>query len=228
MAGNKFNARTMGHDVSNQPRLSNGQFTFKNSAKAATIPSHRQQANLEAPMPVSQSAPLEERMYPASVADVVKKHARGDHSTLQPYSPDPAAAVPYYRMGVRALGLPGDIGKKLYGRKVMLFNLHYDHMHFVGSEGSNFGLTDTGEFSESAENVKKYQVEAPKYRKEYIDRARLDVAQKWEENQNDTALNQNFKPPVYSAVARNCQHYFAEVLQQAQKYETREKPLVLP
>ena len=87
MAGNNFNGRSMGHDVSDQPRLSNGQFTFKGSATAATVPSHRQQTVLEAPMPVSQNAPLEERMYPASVADVVKKHAQGDHSTLQQYSP---------------------------------------------------------------------------------------------------------------------------------------------
>ena len=228
MSGNNFNARNMGPDVSDQPRLSNGQFTFKGSAKAATIPSHKPQTALDAPMPVSQNAPLEERMYPASIADVVKKHAQGDHSTLQPYSPDPDAAVPYYRMGVRELGLPDDIGKKLYGRKVMLFNLHYDHMHFVGNEGSNFGLTGSGEFSESVEDLKRYQVEAPKYRKEYIDKARLDVAQEREKNKWDTALNQNFIPPAYNAVVHNCQHYFAEVLQQAQKYETREKPLVLP
>ena len=53
MAGNNLNARNMGHDVSDQPRLSNGQFTFKGATTAATIPSHRQQAALEAPMPVS-------------------------------------------------------------------------------------------------------------------------------------------------------------------------------
>lgn len=228
MAGNNFSTRNMGHDVSDQPRLSNGQFTFKGSATAATMPYHRQQAVLEAPMPVAQNAPLEERMYPASVADVVKKHAQGDHSTLQQYSPDPDAAVPYYRMGVRELGLPDNIGKKIYGEKVPFFNLHTDHMHFVGNEGSNFGLTGSGEFSESAEGLKKYQVEAPKYRKEYIDRARLDVAQEREKNKWDTALNPNFIPPVYDAVVHNCQHYFAEVLQQAQKYETKEKPLVLP
>ena len=228
MAGNNFNGRSMGHDVSDQPRLSNGQFTFKGSATAATMPSHRQQTAFEAPMPVSQNAPLEERMYPASIADVVKRHAQGDHSTLQQYSPDPDTAVPYYRMGVRELGLPGGTGEEIYGRKVPLFNLHLDHMHFVGSEGSNFGLTGSGEFSESVEDLKKYQVEAPKYRKEYIDKARLDVAQEREKNKWDTALNQNFELPPYNAVVHNCQHYFAEVLQQAQKYETREKPLVLP
>lgn len=212
MAGNNFNARNMGHDVSDQRRLSNGQFTFKGSATAATMPSHRQQAMLEAPMPVSQNAPLEERMYPASVADVVKKHANGDHSTLQPYSPDPYAPVPYYRMGVRELGLPGGTGEEIYGRKAPLFNLHFDHMHFVGNDGSNFGLTSSGEFSESVEDLKRYQVEAPKYRKEYIDRARFDVAQEREKNKWDTALNQNFMPPVYNAVVHTCQHYFAEVL----------------
>ena len=227
MAGNNFNDRSMGHDVSDQPRLSNGQFTFKGSATAATIPPHKQQNVLEAPMPVAQNAPLEERMYPASVADVVKKYTQGDHSTLQQYSPDPDAAVPYYRMGVRELGIPY-IGKSLYGKRPLKMDLHYDHMHFVGNEGSNFGLTGSGEFSESVENLDKYQVEAPKYRKEYIDKARLDVAQEWKKNQEDTALNQNFELPPYNAVVHNCQHYFAEVLQQAQKYETREKPLVLP
>ena len=62
MAGNNFSTRNMGHDVSDQPRLSNGQFTFKGSATAATMPYHRQQAELEAPMPVSQNAPLEEHV----------------------------------------------------------------------------------------------------------------------------------------------------------------------
>lgn len=40
-------------------------------------------------------------------------------------------------------------------------DLHYDHMHFVGSEGSNFGLTLGGVFSESLPDLNNYQVEAP-------------------------------------------------------------------
>lgn len=103
MAANNFSTRNMGHDVSDQPRLSNGQFTFSGTANAATIPSNRQHEALNAPMPVSPDAPLEERMYPGSVADVVKRHAHGDHTTLQPYSSDPNAAIPYYQMGVRPL-----------------------------------------------------------------------------------------------------------------------------
>ena len=228
MAANNFSTRNMGHDVSDQPRLSNGQFTFKGSATAATIPYHRQQTALEAHMPVSQNAPLEERMYPVSVADVVKKHAQGDHSTLQPYSPDPDAAVPYYRMGVRELGFPGDTGKKIYGGKVPFFNLHADHMHFVGNEGSNLGLTLGGVFSESQPDLNNYQVEAPKYRKEYIDRAKNDIDNAWKERKILERFSQEYNPFIYKITTYNCQHYFAEVLQQAQKYETREKPLVLP
>ena len=226
MAANSFSTRNMGHDVSDQPRLSNGQFTFKGAAPAATIPSHRQQAVLEAPMPVSQNAPLEERMYPASVADVVKKHANGDHSTLQQYSPDPDAAVPYYRMGVRELGFSG--GSRWYGQRVPTTDLHYEHMHFVGNEGSNFGLTLGGVFSESLPDLNNYQVEALKYRKEYIDRAKADIDEAWKERKILERFSQEYNPFIYKATTYNCQHYFAEVLRQAQKYETRKKPLVLP
>ena len=115
---------------------------------------------------------------------------------MQQYSPDPDAAVPYYRMGVRELGLPGGTGEEIYGRKVPLFNLHFDHMHFVGNEGSNFGLTDSGEFSESVEGLKKYQVEAPKYRKEYIDKARLDVAQEWKKKSGRYRTQSKFRAPA--------------------------------
>ena len=226
MAGNNFNGRSMGHDVSDQPRLSNGQFTFKGSATAVTVPSHRQQTVLEAPMPVSQNASLEERMYPASVADVVKKHAQGDHSTLQRYSPEPDATVPYYRMGVRELGFSG--GSRWYGQRIPTTDLHYEHMHFVGNEGSNFGLTLGGVFSESLPDLNNYQVEAPKYRKEYIDRAKADIDNAWKERKILERFSQEYTPYAYKITTYNCQHYFAEVLQQAQKYETREKPLVLP
>ena len=226
MSGNNFNARNMGPDVSDQPRLSNGQFTFKGSAKAATIPSHKPQTALEAPMPVSQTAPLEERMYPASIADVVKKHAQGDHSTLQQYSPDPDAAVPYYRMGVRPL--ESHALSRRYGERPPGTDLHVEHMHFVGSEGGNFGLTLGGIFSESLPDVNNYQVEASKYRKEYIDRAKADIDEAWKERKILERFSQEYNPFIYKITTYNCQHYFAEVLQQAQKYETREKPLVLP
>ena len=226
MAANNFSTRNMGHDVSDQPRLSNGQFTFKDAANAATMPSNRQQTALEAPMPVSQTAPLEERMYPASVADVVTRHSQGDHSTLQPYPSDPDAAVPYYRMGVRELGFSG--GSRWYGQRIPTTDLHYEHMHFVGNEGSNFGLTLGGVFSESLPDLNNYQVEAPKYRKEYIDRARNDVDEAWKERKILERFSQEYNPFIYKITTYNCQHYFAEVLQQAQKYETSEKPLVLP
>lgn len=179
MPGMNVNTRSVGHDVSDQPRLSNGQFTFKGAANAATTPSHMPPEALNAPMPVAADAPLEERMYPDSVADVVKRHAHGDHSTLQPYSSDPDAAVPYYRMGVRELELAKN--SNWYGKRVPGTDLHFEHMHFVGSDASNFGLTLRGVFSEPESDLMNYQVEVPKYRKEYIDRARFEVDRKWEE-----------------------------------------------
>ena len=107
-------------------------------------------------------------------------------------------------------------------------DLHYDHMHFVGNEGSNFGLTSDGVFSEPLQSLNKYQVESPKYRKEYIDRAKIEVDRKWEGLQLKAIDIQDYDHRMYNLATHNCQHYFAEVLQQAQKYETREKPLVLP
>ena len=129
-------------------------------------------------------------------------------------------------MGVRELAIPN--GTERYGQKIPMTDLHYDHMHFVGSEGSNFGLTLGGVFSESEPDLNNYQVEAPKYRKEYIDRAKNDIDNAWKERKILERFSQEYNPFIYKITTYNCQHYFAEVLQQAQKYETREKPLVLP
>ena len=71
MPGNNFSFQHRGHDDSNQPRLSNGQFTFSDSVTATSAASQGQQA-LEAVMPVHRNAPLEQRMYPSSIADIVK------------------------------------------------------------------------------------------------------------------------------------------------------------
>ena len=87
-------------------------------------------------------------------------------------------------------------------------------MYFVGNESSNLALPDSDEFSESVEDLKKYQVEGPKYRNECLDRARRDVAQERERNQRYTAHYQNFELTVCRAEVRNWRHYFAEVFQQ--------------
>ena len=129
-------------------------------------------------------------------------------------------------MGVRELELVKN--SKWYGKRVPGTDLHFEHMHFVGSDGSNFGLTLGGVFSESATDLNNYQVESPKYRKEYIDRAKIEVSRKWEERKILERFSQDYNPFTYNIVTHNCQQYFAEVLQQTQKYATKEKPLVLP
>lgn len=148
------------------------------------------------------------------------------NSCFTPYTQDSDAAVPYYRMGVRELELVKN--SKWYGKRVPGTDLHFEHMHFVGSDGSNFGLTLGGVFSESATDLNNYQVESPKYRKEYIDRAKIEVNRKWEERKILERFSQDYNPFTYNIVTHNCQQYFAEVLQQTQKYATKEKPLVLP
>ncbi len=213
-----------GHDVSGQPRLKNGQFTFVVGKARAEMAARQARAALNAPMPVSPDAPLEERMYAESVADVVKRHAQKDHSELKPYTAEPNAAVPYYRMGVRVLD-SSIVPKSWYGTKVRATGQHWDHMQFVGSDGSNFGLTKDGTFSEDVKKLETYQVETPKYRKEYIDRARAEIDK--EDGPIETFHIQQKRDP-YNLFFKNCQHYFARVLQKAKQYETKAKPLVLP
>ncbi len=213
-----------GHDVSGQPRLKNGQFTFVADKARAEMGAKQAQAVLNAPMPVSPEAPLEERMYAGSVADVVERHTQKDHSDLKPYTAEPNATVSYYRMGVRPLDwavLHDDYGK----RSFLGFGPHWDHMHFVGSDGSNFGFTWGGTFSENAEKLDTYQVETPKYRKEYIDRARAEIDE--EHGPIEIFHTQQDRSLRYLADV-NCQSYFAKVLQKAKQYETKSKPLVLP
>ncbi len=212
-----------GHDVSGQPRLKNGQFTFVADKAQADMAARHAQVALNAPMPVSAEAPLEERMYAESVADVVKKHAQKDHSAFKPYTAEPDAAVPYYRMGVRPLDWAPL--QDMYGKKVLAKDQHWDHMHFVGSDGSNFGFTWSGTFSESAEKLDVYEVETPKYRKEYIDRARTEIDK---ENSPIEIFHTQQERYLYDLVNVNCQSYFARVLQKAKQYETKAKPLVLP
>ena len=213
-----------GHDVSGQPRLKNGQFTFVADKVRAEMAARQAQAALNAPMPVSPDAPLEERMYAESVADVVKRHSEKDHSDLKPYTAEANAAVPYYRMGVRPIDwavLHDDYGK----RSFIGFGPHWDHMHFVGSDGSNFGFTWGGTFSEEKEKLDAYQVETPKYRKEYIDRARAEID---EEHGSIEIFHTQQERRLRYLINVNCQSYFAKVLQKAKQYETKAKPLVLP
>lgn len=181
-----------------------------------------------ATLPVATDAPLEERLYPDSIHDVVARHSRGDHSTLRPYTPEPDAKVPFYRMGVRPLNAPFLEG--FYSKRGPIPGQHIDHMHFVGSDGSNFGLTDSERpLVEKPEKLKRYQVESPKYRQEYIDRARDELEAEWQTKKAE-AHQSSFGTALrrYSLPSYNCQHYFAEIIKRVQSYETREKPLVLP
>ena len=173
------------------------------------------------PLPLPPDASLEERIYRQSVADVVARHSRGDHSTLRPYTPEPDAKVPFYRMGVRPLNAPFLEG--FYSKRGPIPGQHIDHMHFVGSDGSNFGLTDSERpLVEKPEQLKRYQVESPKYRQEYIDRARDELEAEWQTKKAE-AHQSSFGTALrrYSLPSYNCQHYFADNNKRAHSYQTR-------
>lgn len=180
---------------------------------------------LTQPLPVSPDAPLQERMYAENVSDVVARHAAKTHD-LKPFRLNPEAEVPYYQMGVRPLDFPGMRG--LYGNKIPLKSQqHFDHMQFVGSDGSNFGLSKgEGLLVEDMKTLFTYEVEAPRYRKEYVDRARQALDAEWEKEKGE-AYQAEFTPLRYDIFFKNCQHYFAAIMQKAQEYETIDKPLVL-
>jgi len=182
---------------------------------------------LTQPLPVSPDAPLQERMYAESVSDVAARHAAKTHD-LKPFTLHLEAEVPYYQMGVRPLDLGVGLGEKIYGKKVWGVNRqHLEHMQFVGSDGSNFGLSKgEGLLVEDMKTLFTYEVEAPRYRKEYVDRARQALDAEWEKEKGE-AYQAEFTPLRYDIFFKNCQHYFAAIMQKAQEYETIDKPLVL-
>ncbi|MBO5490823.1 MAG: hypothetical protein J5960_05275, partial [Desulfovibrio sp.] len=150
-----------------------------------------------------------------------RDHARNDHRDLVPYTPEPDAPVPYYRVGVRPLDGSRQLGKKLYGWTVPFSGItHAEHMHLLGSDGSNFGMSKDGTgvdgiFSESRETLLGYEVEPRKYRKEYIDRARAQVEARWRESRVEAEGTGYYGRTRYRLFRHNCQHYVAEILQLA-------------
>ena len=182
---------------------------------------------LTQPLPVSPDAPLQERMYAESVSDVVARHAAKTHD-LKPFRLNPEAEVPYYQMGVRPLDFP--FARGWYGDKISENGQqHFEHMQFVGSDGSNFGLSKgEGLLVEDMKTLFTYEVEAPRYRKEYVDRARQALDAEWNKQLTEAYQAMDFEVQRYNMREYNCQHYFAAIMQKAQQYETADKPQIKP
>ena len=178
-----------------------------------------------ATLPVAADAPLEERLYPDSIHDVVARHSRGDHSDLRPYKAEPSAAVPYYRIGTRALDLNmGSLGQRIQKINVPTRDQDMEHMQFLGNDGkSNFGLMDDGFVRKDSSQLRNsYHVMEPKYNQELIDRARAELDAEWEKaHPGDPASR-------YHTRSNNCQDYIQHVLDRAKRHETPDNPLILP
>lgn len=172
-----------------------------------------------------------------SVAEIMRRHAESDHADARPWKPDVVAEEPYYQVAVRPLDLMGssnvDGGQDgfFYQARFLHTDLHFEHVHFIANDGSNFGLSKGQNtlMIEEERALGRYVAEPVKLRKEYIDRARDELERRWREKALAAFReNPSRKLRRYDVKKYNCQHYVAEVLRLAASYETRERPLILP
>lgn len=189
-------------------------------------------------LPVADDAPLEERLYPDSIHDVVARHSRGDHSDLQPYTPELHAAVPHYRIGVRPLDI-GKAGSFIQQWHVPGRDQHAEHMQFLGNDGtSNFGLMKGGGVGPDAPALfRNYSVLPQKFNKELLDKSFAE----WRAEHEQLFRNRRLSPHSnnlsylhedpnknYNTWFNNCEDFVQKIISGAKKYETPDKPLILP
>ena len=139
-----------------------------------------------------------------------------------------SAQKSYYMVGRRPLGKTGGMGSLIFnGPKWGVggdHNLRLEHQHFIGSDGSNFGFTDTGEFEEKGRE-KDYSYDVPnigntKYKAKYMDMARLmareqmeaDVDQMKKQMDAFSIEDGEYMVKAYSFQSRNCQEYVDKVI----------------
>lgn len=157
----------------------------------------------------------------APEAAVVGHNSRTDeHAGLPAYRPDPEASVPYYVLGMRPLEIRGF--KDQYAKQRGWRGQHVEHMHFLGSDGSNFGeMKGKGVVEDDPELLRHYEVEPIKYDKALIDEARAIEEKRW----NDK-MKKNWNTPTasgayisdrdrYRFYSDNCQDYAFRVLKTA-------------
>ena len=112
-------------------------------------------------------------------------------------------------------------------------NARLEHQHFIGSDGSNFGFTDTGEFEEKGrENEYSYDVpniENTKFKAKYMDMARLMVGEqmqidsdKMKETMEAFSIEDGeYLVNSYHAYFNNCQDYVDKVISTARELARR-------
>ncbi|MBO5489940.1 MAG: hypothetical protein J5960_00720, partial [Desulfovibrio sp.] len=95
------------------------------------------------------------------------------------------------------------------------------HPRPPGSNGSNFGMSKDGTgvdgiFSESRDDLYRFQVEPMKFRKDYVDKAKAQVDANWQ-REKAHAAQRGEKISRYHFSEYNCQQYVLEVLISADK-----------
>ena len=114
-------------------------------------------------------------------------------------------------------------------------NARLEHQHFIGSDGSNFGLDSSGVFTEPPERLGEYQTNVPglegrKMKASYIDSARKKVEQRWQEIERSlqdankaTPFHKGMRQELnrYHLLGYNCQSYVDDVISEAEKEARR-------
>lgn len=124
-----------------------------------------------------------------SVAEIMRRHAESDHADARPWRSDVIAEEPYYQVAVRPLALGREyenskyIKPLSYQKKIPMRDFHFEHVQFIGNDGSNFGLSKGQNtlMIEEESALGRYVAEPVKLRKEYIDRARDELERRWQE-----------------------------------------------
>ncbi|WP_458399308.1 hypothetical protein [Mailhella sp.] len=109
-------------------------------------------------------------------------------------------------------------------------NSRFEHQHLWRNDGANFGLTNTGKFSEQGgSNGYSFDVpghERTRYKAKYIEQAEKELDREWEEVERILrGAKENFPMsddidadmPRYHALRYNCQDYVDSVIERAWK-----------
>ncbi len=131
-----------------------------------------------------------------------------------------------------------DIGKWIYNDEDFGsiggdHNSRLEHQHFIGSNGSNFGFTGTGEFEEKGRE-KDYAYDVPnigntKFKAKYMDMARLMVGEqmqidsdKMKETMEAFSIEDGeYLVNSYHVYFNNCQDYVDKVISTARELARR-------
>ena len=139
------------------------------------------------------------------------------------------ADIPYYMIGRRHLR-GAELFYPVMPEAQEDVNSRFEHHHLWRNDGTNFGLTTSGKFSEHG-GRENYSFDVPghdatRYKAKYIEQAEKELDREWEEVERILrGTKENFpmsddvddEMPRYHAFRYNCQDYVDSIIERAWK-----------